>query len=278
MPTNEHYRSVEAPRTRTTLANDLRRLGLEPGTDVIVHASLSSLGWVCGGAVALIEALIDVIGPEGTLVMPAHSPELSDPGRWKHPPVPESWCAIIRDTMPAYDPARTPTWGLGRVAEMFRSWPGAVRSAHPTWSIAALGARALDIVRDHPLDLSMGERSPLAKLYDLNASALLLGAGFDSVTCFHLAEYRAPGAALITEGAPVLLEGNRTWREYQDLEFRTELFDSIGLAFEERAHVVTGPVGSAHARLFSAREAVDFAVNWLSSQDLGPTPEPAETP
>ena len=75
----------------------------EPGTVVLVHSSLSAMGWVCGGAVAAITALQGVLGSSGTLVMPAHSPGLSEPGKWQNPPVPESWWPVIRENLPAYD-------------------------------------------------------------------------------------------------------------------------------------------------------------------------------
>src|SRR5512146_2871888 len=95
----ETISKIGMPRTRESLAHDFRTLGVEPGMVVIVHSSLSAIGWVCGGAVAVIQALLDVLTPLGTLVMPAHSGELSDPAQWHHPPVPESWWSVIRETM-----------------------------------------------------------------------------------------------------------------------------------------------------------------------------------
>lgn len=81
---------------------------------VLVHSSLSSIGWVNGGAVAVIQALIDVVTEEGTIVMPSQSVELSDPKEWGNPPVPEEWWDIIRESMPAYNSNYTPLlegWG-----------------------------------------------------------------------------------------------------------------------------------------------------------------------
>jgi len=156
------------PRTRLSLAADLRLLGLEPGAVVIVHSSLSSLGWVCGGSVAVVLALIDVLTESGTLVMPTHSAEYSDPRKWENPPVPESWLEAIRETMPAFDSRTVPTLGMGHIPETFRGWPKALRSSHPAFSFAAWGRHASFVTEDHSLDYSLGEGSPLARIYELD--------------------------------------------------------------------------------------------------------------
>ena len=77
------------PITRQKIAEDLRALGVEPGMTLLVHSSLSALGWVPGGPVTVVQALMDVLTPTGTLVMPAHTGDYSDPSEWQHPPVPE---------------------------------------------------------------------------------------------------------------------------------------------------------------------------------------------
>ena len=76
------------PASTESLAADLRRLGVEAGVTVMIHSSLSSLGWVAGGAHAVVLALLDGVGHEGTLMLPAHSGGLSDPAKWENPPVP----------------------------------------------------------------------------------------------------------------------------------------------------------------------------------------------
>ncbi len=89
------------PRTRESLAHDLRELGVEAGMTLLMHSSHSALGWVAGGPVAVVQALMDVVTEAGTIVVPTFSGDLSDPAQWRNPPVPESWWPIIYEAMPA---------------------------------------------------------------------------------------------------------------------------------------------------------------------------------
>ncbi|MCX5038541.1 aminoglycoside N(3)-acetyltransferase [Streptomyces coelicoflavus] len=244
--------------TRGTLAAGLRELGVRSGDTLLAHTSLSSLGWVCGGPVAVVRALLDVLGPDGTLVVPTQTGDLSDPALWTSPPVPEAWWESIRAATPPYDPLITPSRGVGVVPETVRTWPGARRSAHPQTSFAALGARAAEVVAGHATDCRLGERSPLAVLERLDARVLLLGAGYDACTAFHLAEYRIPGP-MVEVGRP----GPVGWERVREVSITSERFDELGHDFERDRPVVRGRVGAADVRLFPLPDAVAYAERWL---------------
>ncbi|KUO03629.1 aminoglycoside N(3)-acetyltransferase [Streptomyces caeruleatus] len=244
--------------TRGTLGEQLRELGVQSGETLLVHSSLSSLGWVCGGPVAVVQGLLDALGPDGTLVVPSQSGDLSDPAVWSNPPVPEEWWEAIRATMPAYYPLVTPTRGVGVIPETVRTWPGALRSAHPQTSFAAVGPRAAEVLDGHALDCRLGERSPLARLEALHARVLLLGAGYDACTGFHLAEYRIP-TPLVKVGRP----GPAGWEVVTEVSISSDRFDELGHDFERDRPVVRGKVGAADARLFPLADAVAYAERWL---------------
>ncbi len=255
-----------APVTVDSLSQDLHTLGLQPGDTVLVHASLSKIGWVCGGPQTVILALMKAICAAdtlGTLVMPAHSGDWSDPAQWENPPVPEDWVSVIRENMPAYDPAITPTRGMGAIAELFRTYPGTTRSQHPQLSFSANGPLADLLTSNHPLTPALGEHSPIGRLYARNAKILLIGVGYDACTSFHLAETWLPGMLRTRMGTARYDKGQRIWDWFEDYDWDSDDFPAAGTAFESNFPIQKGLVGLAECRLFPIRPAVDAAHHWM---------------
>jgi aminoglycoside 3-N-acetyltransferase len=232
-----------------------------------VHTSLSRLGWAGGGPQAVVEALLAAVESEGTIAMPTHSTHLTDPARWSRPPVPESWWEAIRAEGSPYDPALTPTRSMGAVVECFRHVPGVRRSGHPAFSFGAVGPDAARITDGHDLAFGMGEGSPLARLYEADARVLLLGVGHGNNTSLHLAEYRAAyeGKDWIRQGSPMVVDGERRWVTYDDLEPDDSDFGRLGAAFAATGAELRGTVGAGTARLMRQRDVVDFAVTWMEA-------------
>ncbi|HSG25769.1 MAG TPA: AAC(3) family N-acetyltransferase [Anaerolineales bacterium] len=268
MTGNSKIDSTPSPATVDSLKKDLTGLGIQPGMVLLVHSSFNSLGWISGGPVAVILALEELLGLEGTLVMPTHSGDLSDPGQWQNPPVPESWWETIRGSMPAYDPALTLTWKMGILPETFRKQDRVTRSDHPQLSFAAWGAEAKAIVDEHTLENGLGEGSPLARIYEQEGWVLLLGVGHANNTSLHLAEYRAnlTTKKYFTNGAPMMVNGRRQWVEFSNLNLDSDDFPQIGKAFSNDTGLETfGQVAMAEARLMPQKELVDYAVWWMEN-------------
>jgi aminoglycoside 3-N-acetyltransferase len=243
--------------TRESLAADLRSLGVDVGGVTLVHSAYKSLGFVVGGPQAAVQALLDVAG---TLVVPTHTPDNSDPASWGNPPVPPEWWPAVRAQTTGFDLARTPAsnW-MGRLAELVRTWPGALRSDHPQVSFAAIGPRAAEIVADHDLVDGLGEKSPLGAIYRLDGQILLLGCGHDANTSLHLAETRQPGAPWHETGSSVA----GRWQTWSEVDVDADDFEELGAELDATGAVTVGSVGAANARLMSQRAAVDFATAWI---------------
>ena len=251
--------------TKEDVLDALKRLGIERGDVLMVHTSLRSVGYVCGGAQALIEALLEAVGSEGTIMMPTQSWKNLDPSEGVHWEVEPSQWQTIRDHWPAYDKRITPTNTMGAVAEMFRQWPQSVRSDHPARSVCACGRQAAFLTAEHSLSDIFGERSPIGKLYALDGKVLLIGVGYEKNTSLHLADARAsyPGKHTYTAHSAVIENGKRVWKAYETLYVDGEDFAAIGAAFEQEHAVQKGALGGATLRLMRQRELVDFSVKWI---------------
>jgi aminoglycoside 3-N-acetyltransferase len=255
--------------TISSLINDLERIGVSTGMNLIVHSSLKAIGPIYGGAASVIIALESVLKEEGTLAMPTHTCGLTDPSGWISPPAPESDWEIIRKEMPAFEPDLTPTERMGFIPETFRKQNGVIRSNHPHVSWGARGKFAELITSNHALEKSSGEYSPLARLYDLNAWILLLGVDHRVNTSIHLAESRSiTGQKKIRKtAAPILINGQRQWIEFQDIDLDDSDFEEIGKDFEKNFSVQRGKIGDASSMLLRQREIVDFALEWMNGTE-----------
>ncbi len=251
--------------TPEALQNALRQVGLQEGQAVMVHTSLGKLGYVCGGAQTVIEALIGCVGAAGTIMMPAQSWKNLDPASGVYWQEPEEWWPTIRAHIPAYDKRITPTNAMGAVAEMFRQWPGTLRSDHPARSVAAWGRYAQYLTEHHDLSNIFGDGSPIGRLYELDGLVLLLGVGYEKNTSLHLADARAsyPGKRTVLEHSAILRDGQRVWQAYETLAVDGADFSAIGEAFERTGQVRHAPVGDGEMLLMRQRALVDFAVQWI---------------
>jgi aminoglycoside 3-N-acetyltransferase len=255
------------------LCVDLRRLGVPEGATVLVHASMHQVRPVGRRPGAVLEALLKVIGPKGTVVVPAYTTWNSTSSvafKQATAGMTPRQIDAHKQSLPAFDPLTTPSWRMGEFAEYVRNRPGATRSAHPQSSFAAIGVKAAELMSFHDRDCHLGERSPLGAMAAQGALVLMLGTQYSTSSAFHLAEncyrrqtprvYECRVAAGHT-GEPVACDG---WTSFEDIEYDDSDFHLLGAAFErETEEVQVGLVGNAQSRLYSVRSAAAYAEAWM---------------
>lgn len=232
--------------SRAELTHQLHALGVEQGGVLLVHTSFRAVRPIEGGPAGLIEALRAVLGPDGTLVMP-------------------SWTG---DDERPFDPATTPAAAdLGVVADTFWRLPGVVRSHHP-FAFAAAGPQGPRITSDVlPLPPHRPE-SPVGRVHELEGQVLLLGVGHDADTTLHLAEVLADVPYRMPKHCTTLQEGRPVRVDYWENDHCCARFALADEWLRARGLQGEGRVGHAHARLVRARDIVNVALDYLTSDPL----------
>ena len=161
--------------TQTDIIAGLRALGLESGAMVQVHSSLSSFGYVEGGPEAVVDAFLEVLGPEGTLMVPTFNHQSR---------------RAFDDEHEIFDVHTTRSIN-GAITEAVRLRPEAHRSLHPTHPYAAIGAKAEWLTSEHLELKTFDVRSPLGKLTASGGKICMFGVGMNACTAAHVAETRA---------------------------------------------------------------------------------------
>jgi len=234
------------------IAADLRALGVRPGTTLLVHSSLSSLGFVVGGEATVIDALRAAIGPEGTLVLPTHSWERAGRGDF------------------TFDLAATPSC-VGAISERFRTLPGASRSLHPTHSVAAIGPRARALIEGHEKATTpCGDGTPYARLIEARGQILFLGATLDQNTVFHTLEARAAVPYLMRPEPETFVVTGADGRTREMIFHRhargpDRRFAATAELFEAKGILRRGQVASSAALLVEAAPMAELVLGLLAN-------------
>ncbi len=252
--------------TQDHIAIHLRRLGVQPGDVLMIHSSLRSMGHVVGGAPTVVDALLEVLGPTGTLVGPSFNYETAlDPNF-------------------VLDLPNTPS-DMGAIADEIRRRAGNNRSRHLTHSVSAIGRHAQTIVTA-PGPTAWSADGPLGTVFKLNGRFLLLGVTYQSFTACHLLEvaFRLRYRKLDTlsrrlrrgDGSVVPFDSTIYLRA---VGYPGYDFNRVGQAMEDTGITTIATVGNAIARLIPARPMHEFAAphvrrdpDYLLQQGSGVTP------
>lgn len=218
---------------------------MRAGGVLLVHTSFRAIRPVDGGPLGLITALRQALGPAGTLVMPT-----------------------MTDGASVFDPATTPTDGMGITAELFWRQPGVLRSTHPGGSFAASGPHAAEICKPQPLAPPHGIDSPVGRVYELGGQVLLLGVGHGEDTTIHLAESVAGVPYSIEHSCVVELGGVAQTVMIPETDHCCQRFALADEWLRADQLQREGPVGHGHARLCDSRALVARVCAQLAAEPL----------
>lgn len=261
---------------KSELLAALSRLGVLPGQVVMLHASVKAIGWIVGGPDMVLEAILDLLTPGGTLTMmvswDAHPYYLKECS--------EDTQQLYLAECPPFDPAtsRADHRELGILTEYLRTRQGAVRSTHPLFSFVAIGAKANWLVENHPLQYGVGPGSPLAKLCEAGGKVLSLGAPLNTLTLLHYAEHLANVAPkrVARYKMPVVRDAQREWIELEEYDTDDmidwegeDYFELIVRDYLKAGKGSTGKVGDAPAYLIDAVDITQFGINWMETTFRG---------
>ena len=255
------------PIMKEFLVDKFCQLGIKQGDTLLVHASLSSLGYVVGGEETLYYALREVIGNEGTIVVPSQTVEISDPASWQYPPVPEEWHDVIRDAMPAYSKELSYSKAMGAFSQFIGILLDSIRSNHPMYSFTAIGKKASEIIGQDSFDFPFGDKSPLGRMYSIGAKVLMIGTDFETNTSLHLAENRL-NREVIHEKSKILTENGEKWISFKNIEL--DIYDDyleIQKNFMEQYTVNHISINDSNVYLFDMKECVDFAEHYYELKE-----------
>lgn len=256
--------------TKNDLIEVFGNLGLMNGMELMVHSSMKSLGFVVNGALDVIDSLLKVIGEEGTLLMPSHTGQLTDPAEWKNPPIPSEYVKTVRRCMSPFDPKTTPIRNRGVIPQVFLMYPGIFRSHHPLNSVIAKGRQAEYFTQSHPLHASEGMESPIGRLYERCGHIILLGVTLARCTAIHLAEFIADVPYLKKSLVKVLVRGKDGNNEFVHLEHYpgdSEHFDKVRHDIRCKGMFKDVDFRCGKLIFFPIKPIVDFVVERLKEDE-----------
>lgn len=249
--------------TKEDIKQQLQNIGIQRGMLLLVDACSENMGYISGGIQMFIEALMDCVGYEGTIVMPAFTQRNVDPACKGADKINRENWDIVRDhAAPFHKKLHAPDTKDEMVHQFLRN-DGVLRSYHPIYSFAAWGKYAKIICDKHPLHFGLSKESPLGKLSELNGFVLLAGCGYEDCTIFQLARYSGEQLPIKILSSPIEQNNQVVWKDMLDLEMNTNGFEVIGEVMEERKIVKNMYINSARCRFFSAREAVNIATAYF---------------
>lgn len=245
----------------------LKHLGIRKGMVLLVQVNTKKMGHLIGGEQMLVEALMESVGYEGTIIVPTFTTELLDPScqKNKKEKIARMYWDDIRTSILPFDKKLTLPKDEDPFVYQFLRNDGIVRSYHPVYSFAAWGKYAKVICHQHPLHFGLNEDSPLGKVLDYNGYIVSLGCKYDECVIFYHAQYKYGKLPIRIISAPIENNNLVQWKDMLDIECENGEISKIGNMMEEKCVVKSSFIGTTKCNFFSSKEAVSMAITYFKT-------------
>ncbi len=259
---------VQQPVTKESLIQEFEKLGIRSGQIIEVHASLSSFDYVIGGAQTVVDALMESVGSNGTIVMPTQNRGNTEPSEWEAPAIQPGNYREVRNAIPVNDPKHSDIYGMGSIVENFRHRPDVIISDHPSVSYCAWGRYAKLLCNRQSLHFPLAQESPAARMYEMKGYVLLIGCDFGKVTSMHLAEYRTDDRPIKINGCCVDEGNGPVWKSYLDLDIDSSVFGKVRPELIRKNALRETMFGGSRIQFFPLVYAVDEATKYFEQNSV----------
>ena len=242
--------------------------GIASGDTLMVHASLKAVGWISGGANTVVDALLQTIGPSGTLIVPAQYTANLEPGLLDQPVDPQV-AKALRESQPPFRGKATHLSTMGALTTTVLLDERSKVSDHPTMALAALGKHAKWITSEHPISPAFGAQSPYAKAVELNAKVLLIGVDASCLSVMHTAQVQTNSLPWCIHTMSIGTPEAPTRTQVLDYAYTSADFIAIANAYAKDNVVQTSRLGNAAAVCYETKTLIPFAKAWMERNLAG---------
>lgn len=262
---NKRLRHVNDIITKEDVIHFLKSMGISKGMILYVQSNILDYAFINGGNQTLIEALQEVVGYEGTIVLSSFSNHLMDPACNRKYRFERDVYDEMRQSTQPFHKKRTPA--DNELANQLMRNDAVYRSNHPLYSCVAWGKYAKLMCDKHPLHFSLGKDSFLDKICEMNGYVLLLGTGYRNCDIFKYAATLVGKAPVKIISSPIDKKGSAEFVDMLDIEYTSKGIEHIKTMMEERSVVKDSFLANAHCRFFKAKEAANLALAYYHSFD-----------
>ena len=244
-----------------------KELGIQPGMVIEVHGSLQNT-LVTGNAQTIIDALLDVIGYEGTILLPLHCTSNTEPSTWTKPIIQPSIVPTIRKRLPAYSNKNSDTYENGILSENLRRRDNVIFSSHPNKGYIAIGKYAKQLCQNHSNNFAFSIDSPSNKLLELKGYILLLDSTYKNISSLNLSQYYYDTHPIIINCAMVNDQGHKTFNKYLDIQHNNTIYDIIGSILENQGQVNKITINKSSIKLIPFDKILNTTIKYINNNSI----------